>query len=685
MTQKSPTYDRQQDRRGLQKNAGPIARMARSMVLRLIAASTLGIAVAFGAILLLNHIHASASEELKTEQGNHLQLVRYRDNLRYEVIQVQQFLTDVSATRAQNGLGDGFEEAEKHAASFRDDMSKAIALSGALNLGDVKSALEGIQAAFPIYYDVGGRMAKAYVAGGPPLGNALMPQFDESAQALDTKLEALDKAIQPYEAQLEANAIATRKKAELLGALGLLAVAGVGTVNIAIGLAVLRMLNRRLLSPVSRAVYALKRLTEGDYSVAIDGGAAEDEIGDMARALRVFKDSSLERIRLEGEMAATQQKVEAERMEAERQRLQQEVKKQEQLQRAAEEATQAAEKAKSELVEQHAQAEEERRKNELAQRAASDAQAAVVSELATALSLLASGDLTVSISKTMPAEYRKLKDDFDGAVSRLRSAMQLVTEKVARMNDGASEITVATDDLSKRTEGQAASLEQTAAALNEITSAVLNTAKSAKEAANVVGLAKDAAQASGDVVKSAILAMKDIETSASQINKIIGVIDEIAFQTNLLALNAGVEAARAGDAGRGFAVVASEVGALARRSAQSAKEIKSLITTSTDKVGEGSTLVSNAGDSLLRIIDHIGHISIAAEAIATSADSQSVSLRELNTAVTHMDRSTQQNAAMVEQTTAATRALAADANELANLVSVFRVETRSPTALRKAG
>jgi len=657
--------------------------MSRSLILGLIAASVFGVIVAFADILLLNQSHASISKRLDADQSDHLQLVRLRDDLRYEVVQVQQFLTDVSATRAQNGLGDGFEEAQHHARAFNEKMRSAIALSSSLDQGQMLSALQGVQSAFPGYYATGERMARAYVAGGPASGNALMPQFDASAEGLDEKLQKLDVAFQTYEAGLKANATTATKSAEVQGVLGLVAIVIVGAINIAIGFAVLNLLNRRLLSPVSRAIFALKRLTEGDYSVAVDGGAGKDEIGDMARAVRAFRDASIERIRLEGETAAAHQAAEAQRLEVEQQRLEQELRRQQALQSEAAAASLAAENARQELQAQYAQTEQERLKNEALTREASEAQALVVSTLANALESLAKGDLTVSINQAMPAEYRKLKEDFNGAVAKLRGAMEHVTTKVSRIHGGVTEIASATDELSRRTEHQAASLEETAAALSEITSAISSTANSAKETADIVGLAQDAAKASGDVVKRAILAMSEIESSSTQINQIISVIDEIAFQTNLLALNAGVEAARAGDAGRGFAVVASEVGALAQRSAQSAKEIKALISASTSRVGEGSALVTNAGDSLLMIVDHVMKISAAAEAISKSAHAQSSTLRELSAAVTQMDRGTQQNAAMVEETMAATRALSDDADELTRLVKVFRVHQRETRSLLK--
>jgi methyl-accepting chemotaxis protein len=241
------------------------------------------------------------------------------------------------------------------------------------------------------------------------------------------------------------------------------------------------------------------------------------------------------------------------------------------------------------------------------------------------------------------------------------------------MNSGTQEISTASNDLSRRTEQQASSLEETAAALDEITATVKKAAEGATHARKVVAGTKEDAERSGEVVRKAVEAMGGIEKSSQQIGQIIGVIDEIAFQTNLLALNAGVEAARAGDAGRGFAVVASEVRALAQRSAEAAKEIKALISTSTTQVGEGVQLVAETGKSLESIMSKVAEINTVVSDIAAGAQEQATGLQQVNTAVNEMDKVTQQNAAMAEEATAAGRSLAQEAETLTSLVAQFRL------------
>jgi methyl-accepting chemotaxis protein len=242
---------------------------------------------------------------------------------------------------------------------------------------------------------------------------------------------------------------------------------------------------------------------------------------------------------------------------------------------------------------------------------------------------------------------------------------------------GAADIGQSSDDLSRRTEQQAASLEETAAAMDEITAAVKKTAEGANRADGVVGEARHEAEQSGDVVRRAVAAMTGIERSSAEISDIITVIDGIAFQTNLLALNAGVEAARAGDAGRGFAVVASEVRALAQRSAEAAKDVKTRNLASSEQVDVGVELVGETGKALDRIIVRIGEISGLVSTIATSAEQQATGLQQVNTAVSEMDGVTQQNAALVEESNAAARDLSDEADTLARQVARFRVGERA--------
>ncbi|MDR3510110.1 MAG: methyl-accepting chemotaxis protein [Caulobacteraceae bacterium] len=308
--------------------------------------------------------------------------------------------------------------------------------------------------------------------------------------------------------------------------------------------------------------------------------------------------------------------------------------------------------------------------------------AAVIDAIGDALSALAEGDLTHRIGDELPDEYGRLRDDFNAALARMAGTVAVIQSSAGGINASTDEISQASDDLSRRTEHQAASLEETAAALDEITATVRQTADGARQANDAVHAASGAARRSHEVVTKAVAAMGEIEHSSQQITQIIGVIDEIAFQTNLLALNAGVEAARAGDAGRGFAVVAQEVRALAQRSADAAKQIKTLISTSSQHVNQGVSLVRETGEALESIVASVDQIDGLVSEIAASANEQSSGLGEVNVAINQMDQVVQQNAAMVEQSTAAAHSLKADTNDLARAVSVFRIDDEHPAAVR---
>ncbi len=304
---------------------------------------------------------------------------------------------------------------------------------------------------------------------------------------------------------------------------------------------------------------------------------------------------------------------------------------------------------------------------------ANAAQEVIVHTLGEGLGRLAASDLRYRIETAFPADYDKLREDFNHAMDAVSEVMGAVAQATSGINNGASDIRQASDDLSQRTEQQAASLEETAAAMDEITSTMRETAAGASRANGVVGETRVEAEQSGEVVRRAVQAMSGIERASGEISEIISVIDGIAFQTNLLALNAGVEAARAGDAGKGFAVVASEVRALAQRSADAAKDVKTKITASGEQVSAGVELVSETGKALQRIIVRIGEIDKLVSIIAASAEQQATGLQQVNTAVSEMDGVTQQNAAMVEESTAAARSLSEEADALARRISTFKL------------
>ncbi|WP_297804073.1 PAS domain-containing methyl-accepting chemotaxis protein [uncultured Brevundimonas sp.] len=317
------------------------------------------------------------------------------------------------------------------------------------------------------------------------------------------------------------------------------------------------------------------------------------------------------------------------------------------------------------------EAEQAARRAEAERKSAEAAQTRLVEILADNLSKLSEGDLRAEIDAPLDGAHQRVKDDFNGATASLRQALDQVLDAVAVLKTGSEEIANSADDLSRRTEQQAASLEETAAALDEITATVQRSAEGARQASTAAVEARAETERSGEVMQKAQTAMDGISRRSAEIGDIIGVIDEIAFQTNLLALNAGVEAARAGESGRGFAVVASEVRTLAQRSAEAAKEIKALISASAHEVAEGVKLVGESGRALENIAAKVAEMDALAAEIAASSQEQATGLGQVNAAVNQMDQVTQQNAAMVEETTAAATALQNETRQLASLVTRF--------------
>jgi methyl-accepting chemotaxis protein len=309
----------------------------------------------------------------------------------------------------------------------------------------------------------------------------------------------------------------------------------------------------------------------------------------------------------------------------------------------------------------------------------------VVEALGTSLGKLAEGDFTYRMTTALAAEYESLRSGFNTSIERLAELMLRVKASASGVAIGSDEIHHASSDLAMRNEQQAATLEETAATMNQVTALVQDSAQKAALMQTAMDETHSRASEGGAVVRRTVEAMAGIEKSAGEIRQIIDVIDGIAFQTNLLALNAGVEAARAGEAGAGFAVVANEVRALAQRSADAARDIQALILASNQQVSQGVTLVDETGTLLQGIVTQIAAVNAQVAEIAQAAGAQAERLVHVNTAVSDMDRVTQQNAAMVEQSTAAARSLASEASELGELVAQFRLNasaasTRTPAA-----
>ncbi|WP_105373352.1 methyl-accepting chemotaxis protein [Neorhizobium huautlense] len=400
-----------------------------------------------------------------------------------------------------------------------------------------------------------------------------------------------------------------------------------GAILLAIASALLT--GRSITKPIAKLQSALHRMAGGESNEADAGlDTRRDEIGDLARAIGAVRDTL-------SEQAARRAESDANRAAAER----------EQLEKSARDREAVAVETNN-----------------------------AVAQLAQALEAMAEGNLAFRLTRAFGPALDTLRLNFNNSADKLQSTLKAVGGNAFLIDAGAAEISTAANDLARRTEQQAASLEETASALDQITATVNGSTARAEEARTVVAKTRENAERSGDVVKRAIHAMGQIESSSSEINNIISVIDEIAFQTNLLALNAGVEAARAGEAGKGFAVVAQEVRELAQRSARAAKEIKQLIHASAEQVRSGVALVDETGDALTEIVLEVQEINQHVDAIVEAAREQSTALKEINNAVNAMDQFTQQNAAMVEETSAAGQKLASEAAALSAQLGKFRFD-----------
>ena len=597
----------------------------------------------------------SALEETMVSVGAREEVAREAMDLRVDVISISRMTYQLAAEPAK--VADFRTEAARRQSEMLARLPKIEAASDETQraqLTAVESKLNAYFATIDAMLDVAAAPGADSASMAAPLGMALDAQ------------KAVTAAVKVY-STYSGDALATaRTEALQSSAMTMFIEIGAAIAAIVLGGFVSLLVARRgIVAPVREMTGVMRELSEGRLDVGTMDTARLDEIGEMARALDVFRRNAI---------AMRDMKVQEAALQASSSDHQSSI--------ASVVAAAVAGDFTARIDRDYGSPDLNRFAASVNELVASVDQA--IAELRRVIEALSQADLTQSMNGRFHGAFGELQANVNATMVTLRSTMESVRGAGSTISESSAELSGAANDLSKRTEQQAAALEETAAALDEITATVRTASTRAHEAQEMVRETKASAERSGAIVRSAVDAMGRIEDSSSRISQIIGVIDEIAFQTNLLALNAGVEAARAGEAGRGFAVVAQEVRELAQRSANAAKEIKTLISASASEVEGGVTLVRSTGTALLEIETLVNQVNNHVESIATASREQATALGEINTSVNHMDQMTQKNAAMVEETTAASETLADQSRQLQQLLARFRLEEGYQPAVRRA-
>jgi methyl-accepting chemotaxis protein len=593
------------------------------------------ITVVLGALILFTWIQLTRIDSRVDEAEQLTDAVLSMKDTRFHIVQIQQFLTDVGAT-ADDG---GYSEAKENLAAAvtrLGDLARMLPET-AVQVADLKQQIHAL-------HDTGVRMAEAYVQEGREAGNALMkaPEvgLDDVSSRLADELDNMAQDLESRESKALHDLEDAVSRAEFI-------VASLSLLVLGLVFGLMLLLYRKIIPPVQLAVRIADDIAEGDLSNEIKA-SSNDEVGQLLKNLNKMQANLRERL--------------------ENETLGQEVAG---IIDAAQEGdlTQRIDLAGKEGV--------FRQLGQGVNRLL-DVISGAFEDIARVMGAMAQGDLTQKITKDYAGTFASVQGDVNATIDSLQEIVSQIRESTDVISTGSDEIVNGNNNLSERTEQQASSLEETASSMEELTSTVRNNADNSQQANQLSTDARALAEKGGSVVSEAVQAMEAINASSTKIAEIIGVIDEIAFQTNLLALNASVEAARAGEQGRGFAVVATEVRNLAQRSAMAAKEIKELIQDSVAKVQAGSGLVNESGSTLEEIVNSVKKVGDIIAEIAAASQEQSAGIDQVNQAVAHMDEMTQQNAALAEETSAASVSMREQAQEMTERMGFFRVSGSGP-------
>jgi methyl-accepting chemotaxis protein len=593
------------------------------------------------------------------------QLGRLVKQVELDIVQVQQFLTDVSATRSLGGLDDGWEEAERYSRQLPQDVDAAEALARVVDAEAVVAELQAVEAAFAPFYRQGVEMAQVYVRDGTEAGNRLMEAFDATATMLQERLEELKTGLAKVDAAIATGTLDRLAQIASEGARMQLLSLVSSLIMIAGILGMTGFMAGYLFPRLGRIAEGLLAIAGGDYQRTIYGSRTWQELKDLSNAAEQFKQSGVQLISL---------------TEADRER------------QASEGARRSAmmEHLRSrfgEVVDAAVEGDFTRRvpldfdDPALVSIAGSiNSLVATVetgmTESGTVLAAIAQADLTARMTGTYRGGFARLQQDVNAVADRLVAIVSELQSTSRSIRSATGEILAGANDLSERTTRQAATIEQTSAAMEQFATTMATNASRAGEANKVAEVVERSAEQSGTAMHKATEAMERVKSSSAQISGIIGLIDDIAFQTNLLALNASVEAARAGEAGKGFAVVAVEVRRLASSAAQASAEVKQLIDRASDEIRTGAAMVDESAGRLAQMLEAARQSSRLMDGIASDSRAQAEQIGEVNTAIRQLDEMTQHNAALVEETNAAIEQTEGQVVELDRVVDVFVVEQR---------